>query len=119
VIGFRVGEDTESSDPRLRRGDPETNIYVVQAFPYGAPELLRTAQTSMALIGGWLFRKFLVEVRFTKGLQSIFKDRDGVISGLVEVGAHEPTVRGLFGQFGPFLEGAKSQDVALVAGFRF
>jgi len=34
VIGFRVGEDTESSDPRLRRGDPETDIAIVAGFRF-------------------------------------------------------------------------------------
>ena len=60
-----------------------------------------------------------MEVRLTQGLQSIFKDREGLVSGFVEVGGHEPTLRRLIPQFGPFLESAKSRDVAVLAGFRF
>lgn len=119
VFGFRVNERAESSDPSVKRGDPETDIYVVQALLYGAPELLRRSQTSLAVIGGWAYRALLVEVRITQGLHSIFKDREGVVSGLVDVGGHEPTLRRLITQFGPFLEAAKSRDVTLLTGFRF
>jgi len=119
VFGFRIGEHAESSDPSLTRGDPETDIYVVQALAYAAPELLRTSQTSVAVVAGWAYRRFLVEVRLTQGLQSIFKDREGLVSGFVEVGGHEPTLRRLIAEFGPFLESAKSRDVAVLAGVRF
>ena len=50
---------------------------------------------------------------------SVFKDQDGVVSGLVDVGGHEPTLRRLIAEFGPFLEAAKSRDVAVLTGFRF
>lgn len=119
VFGFRIGEDAESSDPRLVRGDPNTDIYVVQVLAYAAPELLRRFQTSVAVGAGWAYRKVMVEVRLTQGLQSIFKDRDGLVSGLVEVGGHEETLRRLSAEFGPFLESAKSRDLAVLAGFRF
>lgn len=119
VFGFRVGEHADSSDPSLKRGDPETDIYIVQAVAYGAPELLRRSQTSIAVVAGWVYRGLLVEVRLTQGLQSIFKDREELVSGFVEVGGHEPTLRSLISQFGPFLESAKSRDVAVLAGFRF
>ena len=118
VFGFRVGEDAESS-PTLRRGDPETDIYVVQTLAYAAPELLRTSQASVTAAAGWVYRRLLVEVRLTQGLQSIFKDREGLVSGFVALGGHEPTLRRLITQFGPFLESAKNRDVAVLAGFRF
>ena len=119
VFGFRIGEHADSSDPSLRRGDPNTDIYALQALVYSAPELLRRSQTAVAVAGGWVYRRLLVEVRFTRGLQSIFKDREGLVSGFVEVGGDESTLRRLIAQFGPFLESAKSRDVAVLAGFRF
>jgi hypothetical protein len=119
VIGFRVGERAESSDPMLRRGDPQTNIYVVQALVYSAPEVLRRSQASVALTTGGVYRRFLVEIRLTQGLQSIFKDRDGLVAGFVEAGGHEPTLRRLVADFGPFLESAKNRDLAVLAGIRF
>jgi hypothetical protein len=125
VFGFRTREYAESSDPRLTRGDPETDAYVVQALPYAAPEFLRTSQTSVAVVAGWVYRRLLVEARFTQGLQSIFKDREGLISGFVELGRYEPgqmptgAVRRVVGEFAPFLESGKSRDVAVLAGFRF
>jgi hypothetical protein len=119
VFGFRIAEEAESSDPRLTRGDPETDIYVVQLLAYAAPELLRTSQTSLAIGAGWVYRQLLVEVRFTQGLQSIFKDREGLVAGFVEAGGDETTLRRLIGEFGPFLESARSRDVAVLAGFRF
>lgn len=119
VFGFRVGEKATSSDPSVRFGDPDTNIYVVQALAYGAPDLLRPTQTSLAAVAGVTFKRLLVEVRYTRGLQSIFKDRDGLVAGFVRAGGHEPTLRRLISDFGPFLESAKSQDLAVLAGFRF
>jgi hypothetical protein len=119
VFGFKVGEHADSSDARLARGNPETDIYVVQILAYAAPELLRTSQTSVAVAGGWVFRRSLVEVRFTQGLQSIFKDRDGLLAGFVTVGGDEATLNRLIPQFGPFLESAKNRDLAVLAGFRF
>ena len=77
VFGFRIGEEAETSDPRLVRGNPETDIYVVQVLAYAAPELLRTTQTSIAVAAGWVYRGLLLEARLTQGLQSIFKDREG------------------------------------------
>lgn len=119
VFGWRVGESADSSDPALRRGDPATNVYVVQALAYSAPELLRTFQTSVAGVAGWQYRRVLLELRYTHGLQSIFKDRDGIVAGFVEAGGHEPTLTRLVGEFGPFLESAKSRDVTVALGFRF
>lgn len=58
--------------------------YAVQLLAYGAPDLLRGTQTSVAAVAGWRHRRFLVELRYTLGLQSIFKDRDGVAAGLVK-----------------------------------
>lgn len=83
VLGFRIRENAKSSDPSLRRGDPETDIYVVQALVYAAPELLKKSQTSIGVMAGWEHRRFLVEVRLTQGLQSLFKDREGLVSGFV------------------------------------
>jgi Outer membrane protein beta-barrel domain len=119
VFGFKTGEHAESSGPSITRGNPETDIYVVQIVPYAAPELLRTSQTSVAVAGGWVYRSLLVELRFTQGLQSIFKDQDGLLSAFVDLGGHEPTLRRLVADFGPFLESAKNQDVVVLAGFRF
>jgi hypothetical protein len=53
------------------------------------------------------------------GLQSIFKNQDGLLSGFVDLGGDEATLRRLVPQFGPFLESAKNRDVAVLAGFRF
>lgn len=119
VFGFRVGENATSSDPSVRFGDPGTNVYVVQALAYGAPDLLRPTQTSIAAVAGWTTGRLLVEVRFARGVQSIFKNRDGLVAGFVKAGGHEPTLRRLISEFGPFLESAKSQDVAVLAGLRF
>jgi hypothetical protein len=119
VIGFRVGERAESSDPMLRRGDPQTDVYAIGLLVYSAPELLRRSQASVALTTGGVYRRFLVEVRLTQGLQSIFKGRDGLVAGFVEAGGHEPTLRRLVADFGPFLESAKNRDVTVLAGFRF
>jgi hypothetical protein len=119
VFGFRVGEQAHSSDPSLRRTGSATDIYVVQALAYGAPELLRKPQVSSAVVAGWVYRGLLVEVRLTQGLTSIFKDREGLVSAFVDLGGHEPTLRRLIAQFGPFLESAKTRDVAVLAGFRF
>jgi hypothetical protein len=119
AFGFKIGEHADSSDPRLVRGNPETDIYVVQILAYAAPELSRTSQISLAVAGGWVYRRLLVEVRFTQGLQSIFKDQDGLVAGFVEVGGDESTLRRLIPQFGPLLESAKSRDLAVLAGVRF
>ena len=119
IFGFRIGEQAETSEPRLVRGNPETDIYVVQILAYAAPELLRTTETSIAVAAGWVYRRLLLEVRLTQGLQSIFKDREGIISGFVSVGGDEPTLRRLIPQFGPFLDAGKSRHLAVVAGFRF
>ena len=119
VFGFRVGEHAASSDANLRRGDPNTDIYAIQVLVYAAPELLRKSQTSVTVAGGWVYRRLLVEVRFTRGVQSIFRDREGLVSGFAAVGGDESTLRRLIAQFGPFLESAKSRDVALLAGVRF
>jgi hypothetical protein len=40
-------------------------------------------------VAGWRHRRFLVEVRYTHGLQSIFKDRDGLVAGLVKASEGE------------------------------
>lgn len=119
VLQFRIAERAESSDPSLRRGDPETNIYVVQVLAYAAPELLRTSLTSVAFSAGWVYGRVLVEARFTQGLQSIFKDREGLIAGFVKAGGHEPTLRRLAPEFARFMEAAKGRDVAVLAGVRF
>lgn len=119
VFGFKVGEQADSSDPRLVRGNPETDVYVVQIQAYAAPELLRTAQTSVAVAGGLVIRRLLVEVRFTQGLHSIFKDRSGLLEGFVSVGGDRETVDRLLPQFEPFLESARPRDVSLVLGVRF
>lgn len=68
VLGFKVGEDAKSSDPSLRVGNPATNICAVQFLAYGAPDLLRPTQMSVAAVAGWTFRRLLVEVRLTQGL---------------------------------------------------
>src|SRR5688572_8571355 len=119
VVSFRVGEGARSSEPRLRRGDPEIDVYVLQALTYGSPELLRRSYASAAIVGGWAYRRFLVEMRFSRGLQSIFRDRDAVVAGFVNAGGDEPTLERLILQFGPFMEAAKSRDIAVLAGFRF
>lgn len=119
VFGVRVGEYAESSDRRLTRGDPETDIYAVQALVYSAPELLRRSQIFFGAAAGWDYRRFLIEVRLTQGLQSLFKDRERLVSAFVSLGGHEPTLRRLITEFGPILESAKSRDVAILAGFRF
>jgi outer membrane protein with beta-barrel domain len=119
VLAFRVGEDAASSDATLRRGNPETDIYALQALIYSAPEVLETSQTSLALAAGWESRKFLIEVRLTHGLQSLFKDREAIVSAFLKLGGHEPTLRRLILDFGPILESTKSRDVAVLAGFRF
>jgi hypothetical protein len=119
VLGLRIGERAESSDPSVKRGNPETDIYVVQLLAYAAPEILRRSQTSWAIATGWTYRRALVEVRFTQGLQSIFKNRDGIVAGFVAAGGDEPTLRRLIADFGPFLESAKVRDVSVLAGFRF
>lgn len=76
-------------------------------------------KTQMGAIAGWEYRKFLVEVRFTQALQSIFKDREGLVEGFVKVGGHEPTLRRPVDQFGPFLESATNRDVAVMTAVRF
>jgi hypothetical protein len=119
VMSFRVGEGSRSKEPGLRRGDREIDVYVLQVLTYGSPELLRRAYASAAVVGGWAYRRFLFEVRFTEGLQSIFRDRDAVVAGFVSVGGHEPTLKQLISQFAPFMESTKSRDVAVLAGFRF
>ena len=119
VFSFKVGEGAASSDRTLRRGDPETTVYVVQLLPYAAPELLRTSRASIAFVGGWEYRRVVLEARFTQGLQSLFKDREGIVAGLVEVGGHEPTLQRLVSEFGPFLESAKMRDFAVLIGIRF
>jgi outer membrane protein with beta-barrel domain len=119
AFGFRVGAQASSSDASLKRGDPDTDIYAIQALIYGAPELLRKSQTSVVVAAGWVYRGFLVEVRLTQGLQSMFIDREGIVSAFVKVGGHEPTLRRLIADFGPFLESAKNRDLAVLAGFRF
>jgi len=81
--------------------------------------VLRKSQTSVVVASGWVYRGFLVEVRLTQGLQSMFQDREGIVAALVKVGGHEPTLRRLIVDFGPFLESAKNHDVAVLAGFRF
>ena len=119
VVSFRVGEGFRSNEPGLRRGDRDIDVYVVQALPYGSPELLRRSYASAAVAGGWSYRRFLVEVRVTQGMQSIFRNRDGLVAGIVSVGGHEPTLQRLISQFAPFLESAKTRDVAVLTGFRF
>ena len=119
ALGFRIGQRASSSDASLSRGDPDTDIYALQTLIYGAPELLRKSQTSAVVASGWVYRGFLVEVRLTQGLQSMFKDREGIVAAFVKIGGHEPTLRRLIGDFGPFLESAKNHDVAVLAGFRF
>jgi hypothetical protein len=119
VFGYRIGEEAKSSDPRLDRGNPETEVYVVQLLAYAAPELLRTGQTSLALTGGLAVRRLLVEVRFTQGLQSVFKSRGGLRDGLVSVGGDPETVDRLLPRFAPFLESGRSRDLAVLVGMRF
>jgi len=119
VFGFRIGERADSSDRRLTRGNPDTEIYAVQALVYAAPELLRITQASIAAMAGWGYRRLIVEVRLTQGLQSLFKDRDKIVSAFVSLGGHEPTLRRLITEFGPILESARNRDVAVLTGFRF
>lgn len=119
VIGFRVGEAAKASDQALQRGDPDTDLYVMEALPYSAPELLRTSQLSLAIAGGWLYRRLLVELRFTQALQSVFKNEEGLLDGFVAAGAHAPTMRRLVPMFGPYLAAARPRDVTVLAGFRF
>jgi hypothetical protein len=119
VLSFRIGESADSNDPNLSRGNPETDVYVTQLLAYSAPELLRRSQFSLAVAGAWVYRRLLVEVRLTHGLQSIFKDSDGLVEGSVEVGADEGTVKALVPEFVPFLHSAKGRDVAVLVGFRF
>jgi outer membrane protein with beta-barrel domain len=119
VVGWRIREDATSNEPSLTRRHSDTDIYVVQTLAYGAPELLRTTQMSVAAVGGWAFRRVVVELRFTQGLQSIFKNQPGLLSAFVALGGHEPTLRRLVPEFGPFLESGKSRDLAVLAGFRF
>lgn len=119
VVSFRVGEGSRSKEPGLRRGDRDIDLPVVRVLAYGAPELLRRSYVSTAVVGGWAYRRFLVEVRFTQGMQSIFRNRQGLVAGFVSVGAHEPTLQRLIAQFAPFMESAKSRDIAVLAGFRF
>jgi hypothetical protein len=71
------------------------------------------------VVAGWEYRRFLVEVRLTQGLQSLFKDPEAMVDAFVKVGGHEPTLRRLITQFGPILESAKSRDVAILTGVRF
>lgn len=119
VFGFRIGEHADTSDAALNQGTAETNIYIVQALVYAAPALLRGFQPSVALGGGWEYRRLLVEVRFTQGLQSIFKDREGLLAGFIEAGGDPATLARLIPLFAPSLESAKSRDIAVLAGFRF
>jgi Outer membrane protein beta-barrel domain len=119
VLGFLGSQSAFSGDPELRRGDAEANIYVVQALPYASPELLRTSQVSLAAQAGWVYRGMVLEVRFVQGLQSIFKDRDGILRAFVALGGHEPTLRRIVPEFAPFLESAKNRDVTVLVGFRF
>jgi hypothetical protein len=119
IVGYRTGQDTERSDPRLVRGNPETEPYVVELLAYATPELLRTAQTSVAVASGIMIRRLVVEVRFTQGLRSIFKDRDGLFDGFVSVGGDPETLERLIPQFAPFLESARPRDLAVLVGIRF
>ena len=119
VASFRVGEGSRSQEPGLRRGDRDNDAGVVRDLAYGAPELLRRSYGSAAVAGGWSYRRFLVEVRFTQGLQSIFRNRDGLIAGLVSVGGHEPSLRRSISEFAPLMESAKPRDMAVLAGIRF
>jgi len=119
VVSFRVGEGSRSKEPGLRRGDRDIDVYVLQLLTYGAPELLRRSHVSAAIVGGWAYQRFLLEVRFTQGLQSIFRDRAAIVAGFVSVGGHEPTLTRLISVFAPFMESAKSRDIAVLAGFRF
>lgn len=119
VLGFLGSQSAFSGDPELRRGDSETNIYVVQALPYASPELLRTSQFSLALQGGWVYRAVVLEVRFVQGLQSIFKNRDQILQAFVDLGGHEPTLQRLVPMFAPSLEAAKSRDLTVLVGVRF
>jgi hypothetical protein len=119
VVSFRIGEGSRSKEPGLRRGDRDIDVYVMQVLAYGAPELLRRSHASVAVVGGWTYRRLLVEARFTQGVQSIFRNRQELVAGFVSVGGHEPTLRQLISEFAPFMEAAKSRDVAVLAGFRF
>ena len=119
VMSFRVGEGSRSKEPGLRRGDRDIDVYVLQVLTYGSPELLRRSYASAAVVGGWSYRRFLVEVRVTQGIQSIFRNRDALVAAFVSAGGHEPTLQRLISQFAPFMESAKSRDVAVLAGFRF
>jgi hypothetical protein len=119
VVSLRLGEGSRSKEPGLRRGDRDIEVYELQVLAYGAPELLRRSYASAAVVGGWTYRRLLVEVRFTQGLQSIFRDREGVVAGFVSVGGHELTLQQLISQFAPFMEAAKTRDIAVLAGFRF
>lgn len=42
-----------------------------------------------------------------------------IVAGCVSVGGHEPTLTRLIAQFAPFMESAKSRDIASLAGIRF
>lgn len=120
VFGFKVGADFQTDDPRVKRGDPYRDIYYVAALPYGAPELLQSQQTSVAVAGGVSIRWLLLEVRFTQGLQTVFKDRAGILAGLVQVGGYGPNLEQYYlPQVAPVLERAKSRDLSLLLGVRF
>lgn len=99
VVSFRIAEGSRSKEIGLRRGDRDIDTGVMQILAYGSPELLRRSHVSAAVVGGWAYRRFLVELRFTQGLQSIFRNREDLAA--------------------PFMEAAKSRDVAVLAGLRF
>jgi hypothetical protein len=119
VLGFLGSQSAVSGDPELRRDDSETNIYVVQALPYASPELLRKSQFSLAVQGGWVYRAIVFEVRFTQGLQSIFKSRDEILRAFVDLGGHAPTLQRIVPMFAPSLESAKNRDLTMLVGVRF
>jgi hypothetical protein len=119
VFGFRTGERFSSSDPNVVRGDPETDVYALQATPYAAPELLRNSLTSLTLNGGLIAGRLVIEARFSQALHSMFKDDDALVAGFVSVGGHEATLRRLVTDFGPLLRADRQRNLTFLAGVRF
>ena len=77
-------------------------------------------QHAVIVGGGVVVRRLSVEVRLTRGLQPIFKDRAGILDALVQVGGYRPNLEQYYlPQVAPILERAKSRDLSFLLGVRF
>src|SRR5262249_19253581 len=114
-FSFNTGASVKAGGQTVTPRD----IYSATTLPYGTVELLKR-QTSIVIGGGVSYRRLLCEVRFSHGLQPIFKDPADLLDALVQLGGYRPNLEQYYlPPVASFLERAKRNDVSVLFGLGF